>query len=67
MENLAFVLHWHFLLGVAVKVAEPPEQIVTEFTETVGAGFTVTVPVPVTGVFHRPHHFTRQGDESIHS
>jgi hypothetical protein len=36
--------------GVAVSVALSPEQIVREFTVTVGAGFTVIVPVPVAGV-----------------
>jgi hypothetical protein len=39
--------------GVAVKVVVSPEQIVSEFTVTVGAGFTVTVPVSVAGV-HPP-------------
>jgi hypothetical protein len=39
--------------GVAVSVADSPEQIVKEFTVTVGAGLTVTVPVPVAGV-HPP-------------
>ena len=32
---------------VAVKVAEPPAQIVAEFTLTVGRAWTVTVPEPV--------------------
>jgi hypothetical protein len=32
---------------VAVKVAEPPAQIVSEFTLTDGSGFTVTVPLPL--------------------
>lgn len=31
--------------GVAVSVADCPTQIVGEFTETVGAAFTVTVDV----------------------
>jgi hypothetical protein len=42
--------------GVAVSVADSPEQIVKEFTVTVGAGFTVTVPVPVAGV-HPPKEY----------
>jgi hypothetical protein len=32
---------------VAVNVAEPPAQIVAEFTLTVGSGLTVTVPLPL--------------------
>jgi hypothetical protein len=31
-------------VGVAVKVAELPSQIVTLFTETAATGLTVTVP-----------------------
>jgi hypothetical protein len=34
-------------LGVAINVADSPEQMVAEETLTVGIGFTVTVPVPV--------------------
>jgi hypothetical protein len=37
--------------GVAVKVAADPLQIVTLFTETVGALFTVTIPKEV-GLTH---------------
>ena len=33
--------------GVAVRVEDPPEQIVVEFTLTVGAGLIVTVIVVV--------------------
>ena len=33
--------------GVAVSVALCPAQIAAELTLTVGAGFTVTVPLPV--------------------
>ena len=33
--------------GVAVNVADCPAQIVDEFTVTVGAAFTVTLPLPV--------------------
>ena len=33
--------------GVAVSVALCPEQIVVELTETVGAVFTLTVPLAV--------------------
>jgi hypothetical protein len=36
--------------GVAVSVVFPPEQMVSLFTVTVGAGVTVTVPDPVAGV-----------------
>lgn len=32
-------------VGVAVKVAELPSQIVRLFTDTAATGFTVTVPV----------------------
>jgi len=32
---------------VAIRVAEPPRQMVGEFTLTVGSGFTVTVPEPL--------------------
>jgi len=33
MENLAFVLHWHFLLGVAVGVVVGPhiKNLVSKF------------------------------------
>jgi hypothetical protein len=40
------------MLGVAVRVAEVPVQIVAEFTVTVGAGLTVTVEL--TGKLEQP-------------
>jgi hypothetical protein len=36
-----------FALCVAVNVADPPGQMLAEFTDTVGFGFTVTVPEPL--------------------
>jgi len=36
-----------FALWVAVSVADPPAQTVTEFTVTTGSGLTVTVPDPL--------------------
>jgi hypothetical protein len=41
-------------LGVAVNVIVAPEQIVSLFTVTVGAGVTATVPVPMPGVQPTP-------------
>ena len=32
--------------GIAVSVVDCPAQIVEELTDTVGAGFTITVPDP---------------------
>jgi hypothetical protein len=40
-------LHAYVLAPVAVRVIEPPGQIVAEFTVTIGKGFTVTTEVTV--------------------
>jgi hypothetical protein len=41
------LLHEYVVAPLAVNVADEPEQIASEFTVTVGVGFTVTVATAV--------------------